>query len=143
MHKLIGLIGVALLLATSSTWADSVERFNGYLIHFNAFNADLLDQRVAQAYKLRSGCHDGVITVAVRKDDGSPVAADIKAQTITLVGQRNAVTMKEVRDGKSVYYVGSFPLGAGAEPLKFSVQLRPEGESREHRFEFTRQLFRC
>jgi hypothetical protein len=42
-----------------------------------------------------------------------------------------------------VYYIGSFSIVSGAEPLKFAVTVRPEGAAREHSFDFTRQLFRC
>lgn len=143
MNKRIGLLSAVLFFVAMPTWAEDVERFDGHIVYFNAFNADLLDQRVTQAYQLRSGCSDGVLTIAVRKEDGTAVAADIEATAVTLVGQRNTLAMKEVRDGKSIYYVGSFVIGAAAEPLKFSIQLRPEGTSRAHHFEFSRQLFRC
>lgn len=144
MHRLLTiLLGGALLLALPPLQADNVERFDGYAIHYNVFNADMLDQRVAQAYGLRRGCGDGVLTVAVRSDGGAAVAADIKATVITLVGQRTAIAMQEVRDGRSVYYVGSFAITTDAEPLKFSLSLRPEGSPRERGVEFSRQLFRC
>lgn len=143
MQRLIMLLGAVLVLTAAPLWAENAERFDGYTIHYNAFNADLLDQRVAQAYKLRTGCSDGVLTLALRKDDGSSAAADITAGAVTLVGQRNGITMREVRDGKSVYYIGSFSIVSNAEPLKFAITVRPQGATREHSFDFTRQLFRC
>jgi hypothetical protein len=144
MHKVIMmLLGGALLLATSPLWADNVEQFDGYTIHFNAFNADLLDQRVANAYQLRRGCGDGVLTVAVRKADGTAAAARVKATTMTLIGQRTTMDMHEVKDGRSIYYVGGFAIVTDADPLKFTVSIQPEGSPREHSFDFTRQLFRC
>lgn len=144
MPRLItAVLGSALLLALSPLQADNVERFDGYVVHYNVFNADMLDPRVAQTYRLRRGCGDGALTVAVRSESGAAVAADIKATMITLVGQRTAVAMQEVRDGRSVYYVGGFPITADAEPLKFSLSLRPEGSPRERSLQFSRQLFRC
>ena len=144
MHRLITLLlGGALLLALAPLQADNVERFDGYVVHYNVFNADMLDQRIAQAYRLRRGCSDGVLTVAVRSDGGAAVAADLKATMITLVGQRTAIAMQEVRDGRSVYYVGGIAITSDASPLKFALTLRPEGSPRERSIEFSRQLFRC
>ena len=143
MHKLIMLLAAALLLATTPAGADNAERFNGYTVHYNAFNANMLDKRVAQAYRLRSGCSDGALTIALRKDDGSAAAADVRASVVTLVGQRTSVAMQEVKDGKSIYYVGGFAITTDAEPLRFAVTLRPAGDTSERSFEFTRQMFRC
>lgn len=143
MKRVTLLWGVALLLAAAPLRADNVEQFDGYIAHYNVFNADMLDQRVAQAYKLRRGCGDGVLTVALRSGSGAAVAAEIKVTLITLVGQRAGVAMQEVRDGRSIYYVGGFAITTDAEPLKFALTLRPEGSPREHSFEFSRQMFRC
>jgi len=143
MKRVTLLWGVALLLITAPLRADNIEQFDGYIAHYNVFNADMLDQRVAQAYKLRRGCGDGVLTVALRSGSGAAVAAEIKVTLITLVGQRSGVAMQEVRDGRSIYYVGGFAIATDAEPLKFALTLRPEGSPREHSFEFSRQMFRC
>lgn len=144
MYKLIRLLlGGALLAVAAASGAENVERFDGYTVHYNVFNADMLDSRVAQAYRLRRGCGDGVLTVAVRGEGGVALAADIKVNMITLVGQHASIAMQEVRDGRSIYYVGGFAITTDAEPLKFALKLRPEGAQVERRFEFTRQLFRC
>jgi len=143
MRKFIILLGGALLLTLTPLWADNVERFDGYAVHYNVFNAEMLDPRVAQAYKLRRDCGNGVFTVALRKDDGAAVAADIRATAITLVGQRTSIAMREVRDGTGIYYVGGFAITTDAEPLKFALTLRPEGSPREYSFDFSRQMFRC
>ncbi|MEW6647280.1 MAG: DUF4426 domain-containing protein [Pseudomonadota bacterium] len=143
MHKLIMLLGATLLWAAVPALADNAERFNGYTVHYNAFNANMLDARVAQTYQLRRGCNDGVLTVALRRDDGSAVAANVQVSAVTLVGQHSTIAMQEVRDGRSIYYVGGFAIPAAAEPLKFVVRLRAEGAAGEQRFEFSRQMFRC
>ncbi len=143
MHRLITLLMTALLLATAPVRADNAEYFDAYTVHYNPFNANLLDQRVAEAYKLRKGCGDGVLTVALRRDDGTAAAAAVRVSAVTLVGQRSAIKMQEVRDGRSIYYVGGFAITTDAEPLKFVVTLRTEGGTRDHGFEFTRQMFRC
>lgn len=143
MHKLIILLGATLLWAAAPALADNAERFNGYTVHYNAFNANMLDPRVAQTHQLRRGCNDGVLTVALRKDDGSAVAASVQVRTVTLVGQHSTIAMREVKEGGSIYYVGGFAIPVEAEPLKFVVTVRPEGAAGEKRFEFTRQMFRC
>lgn len=143
MPRFTMLLMTALLLATAPVRADNAERFDGYTVHYNAFNANLLDQRVAEAYKLRKGCGDGVLTVALRRDDGTAAAAAVRVSAVTLVGQRSAIAMREVRDGRSIYYVGGFAITTAAEPLKFVVTLRAEDGTRDHGFEFTRQLYRC
>ncbi|GAB4293330.1 MAG: hypothetical protein Kow0096_08840 [Thiohalomonadaceae bacterium] len=143
MHKLIMLLSASLLWAAVPALADNAERFDGYTVHYNAFNANMLDPRVAQTYQLRRGCNDGVLTIALRRDDGSAVAANVRVTIVTLVGQHSTIAMQEVRDAKSIYYVGGFTIPAEAEPLKFVVRLRAEGAAGEQRFEFSRQMFRC
>lgn len=132
-----------LLSVLSPARADNVQQFGAYTIYYNAFNAGMLDARVAKAYKLGHGCGHGALTVAVRTHDGGSVNAKVNAVVTNLIGQRSTIDMHEVRDGKVVYYVGGFGIANDGDPLKIMVRVHVPGMAGEKSFDVSQEFYRC
>jgi hypothetical protein len=82
------------------------------------------------------------ITVLLREDaeEREPVTAQVDVQATNLAGQLQSVSMRELRDGEAIYYVGEFSV-AHEEILTFDVTVQPEGVESAHEFSFQQQFF--
>jgi hypothetical protein len=121
---------------------DNEISFANYTVHYNAFPSEFLEPQISKAVGLRRSASRGVITLAVKKRDGSvskSVKADINGTATNLIGQIRRLRMIEVRDGDVVYYVGNFVMTRD-ERLTFRLSVRPEGDSRWKEFSFSHQF---
>lgn len=136
-----------LLFASGLAWgavsADQSEDFGDHTIHYNTVNTDFLAPEVARFYGITRSSNRAILTVTVlRKDpDASavPIKAEIQAHAVNLSNQLKAVSMREISDGKAIYYVGEFPI-ADQETLNFDLEVSTEGGA-SHTLAFTRQFF--
>jgi len=71
---------------------------------------------------------------------GKPVEADVSASATNLTGQKRDIKLREVREDTAIYYIGDFPI-AHEETLRFTVQVKPEGDGEAHQVKFTHQFF--
>ena len=79
----------------------------------------------------------------VRKADGTlgqPVAANVTALVANDTGQVKDSSVREVREGQSVYYIADFAVANG-ETLVFNIDVTPAGESVSHSLRFTRTFY--
>lgn len=141
----IGLVaGAAMLmmLMPARGRAEQLDKFDGYIVHYNAFSADQLTPEIAQAYKVQRSSHRGLVNIAVQKDNGAaeptPVAASVTGHATNLSGQRTALTVREIKEDGAIYYLGEFPVGSGTDTFRFQIDVKPEGASRTHVVKFNK-----
>lgn len=123
--------------------ADNVLKLDGYTVYYSAFNSDLLEAKVANAYHLGHGCDHGVLTIAVHTQKNVPVAAEIKATAVTLIGQTSRIKMHKVHDGKAIYYVGGFFISNTGDPVKIDIDVLPQGAKSKGHLEIKQRFFQC
>jgi len=140
---LVASISALLLCALSPSWADNVKQQGGYTVYYNAFNADLLDPRVASAYQLGHTCGHGIVTIAVHGKGGVPVPAAVNVIKTNLIGQQQRLKMHEIRDGKAVYYVGDFFIDTSTQPLSFDLQVTPQGDNSSIPIRLQQEFYTC
>ena len=141
----IGLVaGAAMLmmLMPARGRAEQLEKFDGYIVHYNALSADQLAPEVAQAYKLQRSSHRGLVNIAVQKDNGAaeptPVGATITGTASNLSGQRTPLDIREIKEDGAVYYLGEFPIGSGTDTFRFQIDVKPEGATRAYALKFSK-----
>ena len=139
----IGLVAGAamlMLLLPARGRAEQLEKFDGYVVHYNALSADQLAPEVAQAYKLQRSSHRGLVNIAVQKDvaEATPVAASVSGHATSLSGQRSNLTVREVKEDGAIYYLGEFPIGSGTDTFRFQIDVKPEGASRPYVLKFSK-----
>lgn len=116
-----------------------------YTIHYNAIPSTVLGADIARRYDLVRSSTRGLLNIAVLRQAGADadavaVPARIRAVSQSLLGQRDTIELRELRDQEAIYYVGQFRI-RGEERLRFELEVTPEGADRaipvrfEHSFD--------
>jgi hypothetical protein len=133
-----------LLAASSASFAENSQDFGDYVVHFNALNTTYLPPTVTREYGIKRSKNRGMINIAVLYKmlgtAGKPVAAKISASATNLTGQKRTISLREVREGPAIYYIGDFPI-TNEETLRFQVNVNPEGQKDIHEVNFKQQVF--
>jgi len=119
--------------------AEISQKFGPLEIHYNALTTDDLLPEVARAYKIERSKTRGLVTMSVLKQNKvgvpTPVAAKIAAYATNLNQQLAHVTMREIKEGTAIYYLGEFRVSP-PDTLKFTASVEVAGEpKREMVFE--------
>lgn len=112
-----------------------------HVVHFSAQSTDQLPPEVARAYSIVRSKNRAMLNVSVlRKDDGTPVVANVTVKTVNLTGQLKNVTMRQINEGDAIYYIGEVAI-ANRETLVFDISVTPEGSNIASDVRFKRQFF--
>lgn len=124
-------ITTALLLTAPYAMAENSSVVSGYVIHHNAITTDNLSPQVASSYDIRRSKERAMLNISVIRGEsgklGQPVAAEVKATARNIIGQQRSITLREVREGNAIYYIGDFPV-VNKEKLDFFLEVTPVGE---------------
>lgn len=139
------LAGIILLLSQTSLAANNTDsneiHFGNYIVYYNTFPSVFLQPHIASAVGISRSDSRDVLTIAVKKKlPGLPeeaVKANISGTIITLMGHVRPITMREIKDGDSIYYVGDFTM-LERENVTFRLSVHPEGSHQSEQFEFKR-----
>jgi len=134
--------GIFLLMCGLSQ-AGEPQIFGDYTVHYNAFNTDTLQPKMAAAYNIVRSKNRGMLTISILKktDMGSkPVRGNITISASNLTGQFRTFKVREVDEGKSIYYLSEFHV-AHEEMLNFTLQILPEGSSQPMTVSFRQKFY--
>ncbi|MGQ0799735.1 MAG: DUF4426 domain-containing protein [Pseudomarimonas sp.] len=146
MHRICRLLLAALatLMPISNTLAQATAEIGAHTLHVNAISTLEISPDVARASAITRSASRGLLNIAVRRlrDDGSDVAtrATVTADAINLSGQRQILSLREVREGDAIYYLAE-PRIAEAEELTFEISARPEGDASILKARFKKTFF--
>lgn len=130
--KLLSLFALCLVLAIPlGAKAERVKRFDGYEVHYNVVRTDFLTPAVAKSYGINRSSTRGLLTVSVLKYDGKgslAVPSAVSAYAVNLNSQLNTIALREIREGKAVYYIGEFRVSP-PETLKFGISAKPRADT--------------
>ena len=133
-----------LIASTGAALAENSQDFGDYVVHFNALNTSHLPPTVTREYGIKRSKNRGMINIAILRKmlgtTGKPVEADVIASASNLTGQKRDIKLREVREATAIYYIGTFPI-SHEETLRFTVQVKPKGDSEAHEVKFTQQFF--
>lgn len=125
--------------------AEQVVKYGNIEIHYNAMPTDELQPEVAKNYHIERSHNRGLLTIAVLRKNklgvAEPVQAALSATVVNLNSQLAEISMREIREGSAVYYLGEFRV-TPPDTLKFSVSVKPAGETRKYQADFSRPFFR-
>jgi hypothetical protein len=133
-----------LLLTSPLAVAENSTRFNGYTIHHNAIPTAILSPEVASGYQIVRSKYRGLLNVSVIKDvpgtTGEPVTARVTAYALNLIGRRQGIELREIRESGAIYYIGDFPI-VDRESLKFILEVTPEDSNRQIEATLTQDFY--
>ena len=129
---------------TENVNAETSQSFGNYTIHYNAFNSDVLQPSMAEAYGIVRSKNRGMLTITIIKKDsgpaGKPVRAKVTASASNLTGQFRKFKIREIDEKASIYYLSAFHV-AHEEMLNFVLNVLPEGETQAHTVKFRQQFY--
>ncbi len=124
--------------------AEISQKFGPLEIHYNAITTDELLPEVARSYKIERSKTRGLLTVSVLKQNkmgaASPVPAKITVYATNLTQQLANITMREVKEGTAIYYLGEFRV-VPPDTLKFTATVEVTGEPK-HEMTFDQQFYK-
>jgi hypothetical protein len=131
------------ILAAPAAGQATVE-VGDFVLHANAIGSLQLTPEVAlRSGVTRSGSR-ALLNIAIRRQlpDGTDVAsaADVSADAINDSGQRQILSLREVREGDAIYYLAE-PRIADGETLLFEINARPAGGSSVLQARFRQTFF--
>ncbi len=123
------LLAFTFLLPHSAAAENSMD-FGEYVVHYNALATDFLPPEVARKYRITRSRNRGMVNITVLKkvlgSPGQPVHARVELLAENLVGQGRVIRLREIREGKAIYYIGEFRV-ANEETLSFTGRVQPRG----------------
>ena len=134
-----------IIAGTPTEPATSSSRdFGDYVLHFNAIRTDALTPEIARNYNIARSANRALVNVSMLKKTegtpGVPVPGSVTVQAVNLNGQFKDLTVREVREGAAIYYIGDVTV-ANDETLVFTVDATPINETSRFSVRFQRQFF--
>lgn len=118
--------------------AEQKQSYGDLDVHYSAFNSGFLQPEVAAATGLVRSKSQGVVNVAVLKA-GTASNAKVSGTVKNLLGQSTALSFKEVKEGKAIYYLAQFPFEQ-RETLRFTLNVTA-ADGVPHSFDFNQEFF--
>lgn len=118
--------------------AEQKQSYGDLDVHYSAFNSGFLQPEVAAATGLVRSKSQGVVNVAVLKA-GTASSAKVSGTVKNLLGQSTALSFKEVKEGKAIYYLAQFPFEQ-RETLRFTLNVTA-ADGVPHSFDFNQEFF--
>lgn len=118
--------------------AEQKQSYGDLDVHYSAFNSGFLQPEVAAATGLVRSKTQGVVNVAVLKA-GTASNAKVSGTVKNLLGQSTALSFKEVKEGKAIYYLAQFPFEQ-RETLRFTLNVTA-ADGVPHSFDFNQEFF--
>ncbi|MFT3805832.1 DUF4426 domain-containing protein [Arenimonas sp.] len=133
---------VFLLFGCGAANAQSVSS-GDITVHYSVVPTTSLTPEVARQYGLTRSASRALVNVAVRK--GKPgvdaaVPSQVTVGATNLNGQRQALMMREVKEGGAIYYLGEARV-SGQETLSFEIEVRIAGRAEPIRAAFRQEFF--
>lgn len=125
--------------------ANSYAELGDFVVHANAMNSSDLTPEIASNYGItRSNDRALINLVVLRKVDAAgvdePVKAAVELAAANLTGQRKNVSVTEVVEGGSIYYLSEVAV-ENRETVNFDFDIRPEGADRQLLVRFTHEFY--
>ena len=120
-----GLLLGAVLGLPGTAAAERFEQFGDLQVHYNAVPTATLEPAVARQYNIVRSRNRGLLTVSLLRD-GETVPGALQASATTLNDVLRQISMRQIREGDAVYYLGTFPV-AHEELLRFEIRGSAQG----------------
>jgi len=132
----------SVLLLSVSAQAQQFESFGQYEVHYSTLNTNQLTPQVAQAFGIQRAGTQAMLNISViDTETGEPAEAQVTATATNLTGQLRELTLRELREQESIYYIGQFRIH-NEESLRFEIEVKPDNhEGAPFEMEFRQQFF--
>jgi hypothetical protein len=139
------LLTLCLVLCSATTQADQKQRLGAFDVHYVVVPSMFFNEEIANRYDIARGRDRALINISVLDQNLTAVAATLEGAMTNLLGQRQELEFREVREGSAIYYLAPIK-HADRETLRFSIRIRVAGNSDasdtiEEELKFQQQMF--
>jgi len=157
--RVLALLGTALLISACDSPSkmvmtskqddplpatESHKDFGDYILYFNAINTDQLTPDIAKQYGIVRSKSQAMLNVSIhRKLQGGgteAVTGAVTASAVNLNAQLKAMTLREIREDKAIYYIGELPITDG-EVLIYTIDATPGNDPSRFTVRFKKQFY--
>lgn len=118
--------------------------FGDYVLHFNGLTTETMQPKIAQQYDIVRSKGRALLTVSIiKKKEGTPgvpVSGKVSATANNLTGQLKNLTLRQILEGGSFYYIGDVGVANG-ETLIFNISATPDKETKNYSVRFMQQFY--
>ena len=136
-------LSATLMAQFASAQAEHSTQSGSYTLRATALKSEFIPASVAREYGFERAPDRGALNVVVLKEipDGrsTTVPAAIKAYQRNLIGQRNEIDLRSVKQNDRISYFGTFRINH-SENLRFTVEAKPQGSDDTITLEFEDQF---
>ncbi|MCL1097197.1 DUF4426 domain-containing protein [Shewanella gelidii] len=115
-----------MLLMPWGSQAEQKQSVGNYDIHYMALGSTFLTPNIARSYGIERSRYTGIVNVVVLdvSQTGSPaVPVEISGIANNLLDARINLNFREIREGKSIYYIAEVPYRDDQE-INFHLAIR-------------------
>lgn len=143
-HLLLAALAALATLALP-TRAEQKVQDGPWQVHYAAIPSNSLDADVARRFGVSRSRYRSLLVLNAQKDLGEgrlplSVPASGKGEVSSLIGHRQVLALRAIRDGEVHYLIGEFE-ALDQQVMRFAVEVTPEGAERPLRVEFHQQFF--
>ncbi|WP_022942271.1 DUF4426 domain-containing protein [Psychromonas hadalis] len=126
------------LIATLSlpSVAEQKQDFANLEVHYIALPSTFIKPYIATQYGLKRSKHTGLVNISVldKNQQSTPIEAELVGTGRNLIGQTEQLKFKKIKEGKSVYYIATYPF-TNEEIVKFDIQIKAQGKTNRLKFQ--------
>ncbi|MFY8274304.1 DUF4426 domain-containing protein [Pseudoalteromonas sp. SSDWG2] len=97
------------------------KNLGNWQVHYIAFTSTSIPAQVARSYDIERAGDRALINISVL-DDNTAQAVDIQGTATNLVGQKESLSFKEIKEGESIYYIAQMRFD-NEEVYRFEITL--------------------
>jgi hypothetical protein len=144
MRLAFAFLSSALVAFVTSAQAQNPIVRGDVQVHYSALSTTSLSPEVARQYAIIRSAGRGLLNIAVLRGTQTglqrAIPAAIAGAATNLAGQRQILSLREVREGEAIYYLAEPRIDDG-ETLEFELAVTPDGESSPIEIRFRQQFF--
>ena len=123
---------------------EGFKDFGDYIVYFNALNTDQLKPEVAREYNIVRSKSRAMLSVSIHRKGESgqttAVTGAVSASAVNLTGQLKTMTLREIKEGEAIYYIGELAITDG-EVLIYTIDVTPGNDPSRFTVRFKKQFF--
>lgn len=105
-------------------------------VHYIAFPSTFIQPQIAKTYGLERSGYKGIVNISVLKNNSDKTAQTVKLSGTAknLLGNKQALTFKEVKEGDSIYYLAQVDY-TNEEILRFEIEIQQSNQFQKLQFQ--------
>jgi hypothetical protein len=123
---------------------EGAKDFGEYVVYFNALNTDQLAPDIAREYGIVRSKSRAMLSVSIHRKGESgqttAVTGAVAASAVNLTGQLKTMTLREIKEGEAIYYIGELAITDG-EVLIYTIDATPSNDPSRFTVRFKKQFF--